>query len=103
MDYLHRTRDAWNVIKVTFTNTVTIPVDGEIEWEFKTADHSFQRDLGWDLDSYVSHLFSCIYSNNFPDGPGTTIYCEITSGTPDDPVFVRMKGFNAPVPAGTSR
>lgn len=101
--YLHNTRDAWNVLKFDFTNSVDIPIDGMIEWEFQTSNHSFPRDLGWGLQSYETQEYSCTYDPSFPDAIPSSIYCEITTGTTVDPVFVRMKGFSSVVTAGTSR
>ena len=101
--YLHNTRDAWNVLKFDIKNSVDIPQDGMIEWEFQTFNNSFPRDLGWGLQSYETQEFSCTYDSSFPDASPSSIYCEITAGTTKDSVFVRMKGFNAVVSKGTSR
>lgn len=101
VDYTHHTRDAWNVIKVSFTSSADIPSTGSIEFEFVTTGHSFPRDLGWNLPSYTSHDFPCTFSASFPDAasPGS-IRCTLTTGTTLDPAYVRMKGFNGVVSAG---
>lgn len=74
-----------------------------MEFEFITSGHSFPRDLGWNMKSYTTHLFSCIYSSNWPDSPAGSMYCEITAGTTEDSVFVRVKGFTGIVTSGVSR
>ena len=103
IDYLHHTRDNWNVIRLTLENSVEIPADGVLEFEFVTKDHSFPRDLGWNLLSFQTESFACIYSNTWPDDPASRIECQITAGTTDDSAFVRVKNFQSNVAAGTQR